>query len=312
MSFQIDPTKHLGDEIVRLAHATIGEGIATVGTPGESLENRVHVARTTCKKARALLRLLRRHHPGFFRRENRRLQAAAHDLSGLRDVEAMVSTARALRPTTCASQSARRALLRRLSAHRRSALADRKLVEERLAHFRRELRCSLRSVSAWKPRDRGFASMRREIRQCYRRARRAQARVDPHQPGVKYHEWRKAVKTFGYQCRLLRAAWPAVAKKYSAEVECLGHLLGLEHDLTMLADHITHDATGAPAASDRILLRLIAREQEILRAQSLEKGAAIFAEKPRAYCARLQAWWTCAKRNTRGNSKCPTPNKSQE
>jgi CHAD domain-containing protein len=306
MAYQIEPAKPLGGEIARIARELLHDGMQGLGAKGSGKE-RIHHARTTCKKVRALLRLLRDRHRGFVRRENRRLRDASDLLASFRDAEVMLAAAQTLRPAGRDVRPALQALQRHLTAHRQSVLADRKGIAERLVVFRRELHASQAAMKTWQPKERGFAAMELEIEATYRRARRLGRRLDGAAPGAEYHEWRKAVKAFGYQCRFLRGAWPEVAKSYSREVDQLSELLGTEHDLTILKEFVTRDGgkSRPPARRGHPLLRLIECHRLELRRQAHAAAERIFAEKPRAYVARVRRWWAFAARTSGGGKPAP-------
>jgi CHAD domain-containing protein len=299
MGYQLDPAKPLGSAAARLAGDLLREGLAPSKKP---LTERIHHARTTCKKTRALLRLLRARHAGFFRRENRRLRDAADLLAGLRDAEALLSAAQTLSPAGREEQAVVRALQRQLAAYRRAALANRETAEAQLAAFRRDLQASRRAVARWRPHDCDFEAMAGEIEATYRKARRLAKCLRPDASGTAYHEWRKAVKAFGYHCRLLRGAWPKLAKPFAKEAERLGDLLGDEHDLTILRDFIAEGAMAQPATVDPRPVQLVTRERLACRRRAHEVSERLFAEKPRAYVKRLARWWRHAAR-TRDKSK---------
>jgi CHAD domain-containing protein len=292
MAYQIEPAKPVGGEIARIACELLKDPAGA--TPGGSLAERIHHARTNCKKMRALLRLLRTPHHKFFRGENRRLRDAADTLAGFRDAEVLLAATQLLHPAGRAEQTALHGLRRRLASHRQSVLADKRVVAEHFAAFSRSLRASLASVQAWRPQERDFAAIAPQIKATYRRARRLGRRMQIQASGAKYHEWRIAVKTFGYHSRLLRGAWTEGTKPFVKEVDRLGDLLGQEHDLTILKAFVRKAESAAqPAPSVLRLLGIIERHRLQLRQQA-QAAERIFAEKPRAYVARLARWWQAA------------------
>src|SRR5258708_3115877 len=107
MGFRLDPKCAIGPEIVRTIRGQLADAIAKIACKSEPKKERIHLARTACKKARAVLKLVRSPEKKFYRRENRRLGGAARKLSGLRDTDMMVDSFAALLGH-CASASQRR------------------------------------------------------------------------------------------------------------------------------------------------------------------------------------------------------------
>jgi CHAD domain-containing protein len=291
VAFQLEPAKPLGPAIARLADDLMRAGI---GGSKKTLGERIHNARTTCKKTRALLRLLRERHPRFFRKENRRLRGAANRLAKSRDAEALVSAAHALAPPSRRMRTMVGALQRQLAAHCRATLADKPVIEGQLAAFRRDLQASRAAVAHWRPSDRTFGAISGEIEASYRKARRLAKTLKDDAPGAAYHEWRKSVKVFAYHCRLLRGAWPKISKPFAREAKRLGDILGSEHDLTILCDFLAEGGIGQLGPADPTLLKAVRRERLTLRRQAHRLSERLFVENPRAYAKRLAAWWRYA------------------
>jgi CHAD domain-containing protein len=296
MAYRLEPTQPPGREVVRLALELLADGSqAVVGR--QPLEDRVHVGRTTCKKLRALFRLMRRSDPRFWADSNDRLRGAGRSLTEFRDAEVLLATARSFKPGHGVRRASLDDLGRRLRAHRQALLGDRSRVREVLVRFGRELQSTRAAVRKWRPKDKDLTRMSGEIETSYRRARRAGRSIEPGAAGAAYHEWRKAVKTFGYHCRLLRAAWPEVTKPYAREVGRLADLLGREHDLTVLADFVrreNEEGSRRPAATEQKLIALIERRQTELRREARAMAVRIFAGKPRDYARRIGVWWNAA------------------
>ena len=79
---------------------------------------------------------------------------------------------------------------------------------------------------------------RARCRRTYAEGRKAFARADAEPSADNLHEWRKRVKDLWYQQQLLEDSWPGVMKAQAKEAKKLSKLLGDDHDLTVLAEHV--------------------------------------------------------------------------
>ncbi len=143
-----------------------------------------------------------------------------------------------------------------------------------------------------------FASVAIELRRCYKRARDARETAEAKPTAETFHEWRKATKTYAYQCRLLRAAWPPAMKELQRELKALASRLGDEHDLNMLEARL--DKLHRKGKLDlqeklfRAVLDLIAARRHELRDEALPLGKRLFADRPAAVAVRMKKWWAVA------------------
>ena len=79
------------------------------------------------------------------------------------------------------------------------------------------------------------------------------------------------------------------------KVKLLGDLLGDEHDLVVLREVLPQamDLDAQPERK-RLLLALMARRSEELRARAQWLGRRIYAERPGAIRKRMRTYWTAA------------------
>jgi hypothetical protein len=167
--------------------------------------------------------------------------------------------------------------------------AERDELTERVAT---ELEAGEAAIGDWSPDGGDWPLVGGGLRRSYRRGRNrfADVRDDPSAENV--HEWRKRVKDLWYHLRLLTTAWPAVVGESADETHELADLLGDHHDLAVLAE----DARGRPdrfdsAADLEALVAAAERRQDELLAAALGLGERIYAEKPKAFARRYQAYW---------------------
>jgi CHAD domain-containing protein len=135
-----------------------------------------------------------------------------------------------------------------------------------------------------------WAAVEPGLRQSYRRGRQCceTARREPSPENL--HVWRKHVKNFWYQLRLLCPAWPAAACVQTDDWERLGELLGDAHDLVLLQQFVAEHR--AKAAREAVALEALnAARQKKLRAGALALGKRLYAETPAVVCRRLGRHW---------------------
>lgn len=300
MAFRLKPHKSPADEIVRVARKQIEAAAAEAGGTGPPANERIHEARTHCKKIRALLRLIRPANEKFYRRQNARFRDSARPLSILRDAKVMQESLERLlqQNQLSADQHNFSAVHRRLQAHHDKLLPAAEAMERHLARFARQVR---RETDSFKRLEGiGLKDIAKGLALTYRRGRRAMRQACGEGAAEHFHEWRKQVKYLRYQIRLLRRAWPPVMKKLEEQAGVLSDLLGEEHDLDMLSRFLqAGDGEAAPA----LLFELIERRRRIIRAETLAIGERLFAEKPAAFVRRVAQWWQTACGQARSSKK---------
>ena len=110
------------------------------------------------------------------------------------------------------------------------------------------------------------------------------------------HEWRKRVKYLWYQARLLEPADPDRISPLVAQLDDLSDLLGDEHDLTVLVEHVER-AADTDAMDDVVVDRIVevARaRQATMRAAARELGEEIYGGGVDALVDRLVGPWSGA------------------
>jgi CHAD domain-containing protein len=110
-----------------------------------------------------------------------------------------------------------------------------------------------------------------------------------------FHEWRKRAKYLRHQTEALHLMWPEVIGGLAEALDSLGETLGDEHDLAELAHRIMADPSLVPDDDGRrILLVDIARRRLELQRLAFRIGEPIYHEPPRAFTARIGAYWDAA------------------
>ncbi len=242
----------------------------------------VHSARKDIKKARALLRLARPDlHGATYRAENEALRDIARSLTAAREADVLTATFElvAVRLTGRMPEleiDALRVRVAELAASLRPAQFDGAgtIPEQTVA--------ALAGAAA---RARAL-----ELDQCdtdtlvagsvraYARGVKALARAQDNTSAANLHDWRKRAKDLWYHQRLLRDAWPELLKAQADAADRLTKLLGDDHDLAQLAEHLPDEPE---------ILEVIAELRAELQAEAWQLGRRLYAEKPKAFGRRL-------------------------
>jgi CHAD domain len=132
------------------------------------------------------------------------------------------------------------------------------------------------------------------MRRAYRRGRKALAAARAERSDAAVHEWRKRSKDLWYHLRLLRDARRDVLSPAADRAHELSDLLGDHHDLAVLAADAKARRIGLSTTSRRALLGAIRHRQGELLAEALPLGEELYAEKPKAFARRLEAYWSAS------------------
>jgi CHAD domain-containing protein len=254
----------MGEQIVRAR-----EQLTDTNAPREK---RVHDARKRFKEARALLRLAREPLGERYAVENAWFRDAGRDLASVRDADAVLEAVEKLDLPPALRGKVRRTLKRNLTHPPLDGLIANTLDQLVVAQSR---------IALWPPLEDSFDTIACGLQRTYRNGRRAMKRA---RTPDEMHEWRKLVKTHWYHVQLLRHVWPAVMKTFAGELEELSHTLGDHHDLQVLAGSLARPPAGLRAA-------IGARQQELER-HAADLGARIYVERPAAWLARMQNYWS--------------------
>ena len=112
---------------------------------------------------------------------------------------------------------------------------------------------------------------------------------------VNFHEWRKRVKDLWYSIRLLTPAWPRVMAAFAAELNRLSDLLGDDHDLAMLREHLGNPAISAANSDDFSILRdMVDKRRRELQCAAIELGELVYCEPPQSFVRRVIRYWKTA------------------
>jgi CHAD domain-containing protein len=247
------------------------------------------------KRWRALLRLME----PFLGEEGRELRTKARDsakeLAGARDAQsALEALADLLDDKPDLSLRTLSSVRARLDGIRRGAEAE--TVNE-AARTRLIIALEIASTAAagWPLDNVTFSALARELTETYRRARDDAPSADWREvePDV-LHDLRSRVVAHRYQMELVEPLWPKFGRLWVAEAQRLRDRLGAFQDLSVLQGFTAPHQPLAPWRSRLTPLILTRRAAHAKAAQRI--AGRLFAERPRAFRARLEALWKSGKR----------------
>jgi CYTH domain-containing protein/CHAD domain-containing protein len=254
----------------------------------------VHEARKDLKKLRSLLRLVRADlGSDFYRTENRRFRDAGRRLSAARDADVKLETLDSLQERFAEELPADG-----LKDFRRTLSDERALAADAIAGGAKPVAESLSAISkgrnrvtGWKLQTQGWELVGPGLVRSYRSGRKEMKRTIAEPSPTTVHEWRKRSKDLWYQLRVLREAWPEAIDPAAEQAHELGDLLGDHHDLQVLAEDARRRRDLFPDDEGKKLVKLARRRQDELLAQAIDLGRRIYAEKPKAFGRRFEAYW---------------------
>ena len=269
MAFRLEVDESVAEAAPRLGTERVEQAIEGLRDADRSTrDTAIHEARKRLKETRAVLRLVR---AGLdkktYQEDNAALRDTGRLLSGARDAWVRVQTLDKL--TDAQSPTS---LRQRLLAEYEAATGGD--LPEGAFEALEDARCR---TGAWAPAG-GDDLLASGLERTYRRGRDAlrTARAEP--TAEHLHEWRKRVKDLWYQMRLVEPAWPDVLGAQVEQTHHLADLLGDDHDLAVLSEHV--QPTGA-------LADLLTRRRQELQAEALPLGERIYAEKPKGFVRRV-------------------------
>ena len=290
MAFVVRQRRHIEDELRRIARKELRRARESL-TKGEGVPSSaaVHDARKGVKKVRAVLAVLEHNGTRVRSKDRRRLQAAAHALSALRDREALVGTLDQLMAH----------FPKRLPEHtyrviRRALVRDKSRAEDRARHASIAMLVAARlkkigqSMKRWRFQSIDAKDFTAAIRWAYRDSRAGYKRAVAARESDETHRWRKRVKQLWYQLRLAQPMLPRNGTLV-ADLNRLQTSLGDEHNLLVLRTAVV--GAQALAAMDREIAELsamtVARQRQLQR-KAFALGRRLHRRKPKAFVRALR------------------------
>lgn len=139
-----------------------------------------------------------------------------------------------------------------------------------------------------------FDSLQGGLKKAYRRARKRMREALAEPETARFHEWRKRAKYHRYHVRLLSRAFYPLLDRRREQIHLLTDHLGDEHDLAVLEETLDELVRSTPTDEENALepcRKLIERRRTELRALAGPLGQKLFAEKPKHFVRRVEAYW---------------------
>lgn len=260
--------------------------------PVEGREKAVHNARKSCKRIRALLRLVRDDlREATYRRENDFYRDTSRLVAPLRDSAVLLEVLDSLAEAGDIPADLAEALREKLTA-RHARVSERLLAEtDVMAQVAARMENGRSRLLALPFNNTGFNLLTPGIERVYRQGRRRMAAAYASDQPHDFHEWRKQVKYLWHHLEAVQPIWPSMLGVLIQDFHHLSDFLGDAHDLDQLARALRteKDALGAHSDSDA-LLTLLARRRHRLEQAARTLGQRLYAEKPALFVARLSAY----------------------
>jgi hypothetical protein len=280
MSFVLAPHETPGAGLTRVIQEQVAKLSVECVDAMQDASAFAHKARVRCKRVRAVLRLAR---PMIgtkaFQKENRWWRDQARLLSELRDAGARLEALETLRPFLAAriGTAMTRKLGERFEVERQTVEAG-----EAIGKFIDAMNKRGDTLIPELPAS-GAEDMMEGLGQTYRAARIAMKHALKDEEPELLHEWRKQAKNHALQARLMRLHFPDVLDQRVAAVRDLAGLLGEVQDIEVVATAAKDWREGPKGLSNVLEAR-----RHALVTGARATGAALFAEKPKAWSRQLR------------------------
>lgn len=276
--------------VIRIVDGLIDAALRLTRPPSRDAAQEVHFLRTTTKRLRALLQLIRPVIEGtVFERENARLKKAAFRLAPFRDRAVAGETLKALgKSSAILWQSGLADCVGKVrsAGSRRSAMraAGRDLEQSRLGFHRLRIR------------GEGWAAFGPGLMKIYRQTRRRMKEAYAHPSDEGFHRWRIRVKQLDYLLQWLDPVWPKHFSKMRRNLHELEKKLGADHDLVVLLHLLEETPCDFDDAAVEQVKRAAAKKSGDLRRVSAPLGAKALGVTPRGFRRACERRWRAWKK----------------
>jgi CHAD domain-containing protein len=299
MAYRFDPQATVEENVHRILGEQLDKALHQLTDvfatdPAEA----IHDARKRLKKARSLLRLVRKSMPKeTYQSEKNSLRHVGHLLAPARDATVYQETLETLLEAYAQTLdegafAEMQQSLTELHQVRLQALVDRDEPMTTVMASLKESRASLQRLAL---EETGWVAIHKDLKRIYRQGQdRMQVAYDSGSDRA-FHEWRKRVKDLWYDTRLLQSIWPPIMAAYKTETHQLSKYLGDDHDVAELKEFLLHhpETIHTQAVHLKVLRPLMGHFQAQLRQQARPLGQRLYAESPGAFCDRIQTYWQC-------------------
>ena len=292
MAYLLGKHERVLDGVRRVVIEELNAAAKSLRDSHPSSEKRIHAARKSVKKVRAILGAIDAAGGRGITRSGQRLCEVNRVLSPLRDLDAMAKTLGTLREIypKMFSEHAFGRIRRNLLLQRQRAFESTrtrglwKRVNEDLQQLRHD-------VLEWRTAKRGFTVLAKGIRTAQRDARRQLRRALDGQRERDFHAWRKQVKTLWYLLRLFEWAGDSVRRDVKS-LERAEECLGVAHDMTTLCNELSTEPDLFPTDVERLRFRRAVADLQVgLQVKAISSTKRIFRQPPRRYARKVRSAW---------------------
>ena len=296
MSYRLQKKENLAEGVKRLALEEIDKALSYLEAPQEEmLDEAVHESRKCFKKLRGLLRLVRKEMgEPVYQRENVCFRDAGRHLSELRDSAVYIQTLDSVLDddafplTPDVANGMREALVIFYHATRQRTVEE----EQGVVKAVDMIRAARHRVPGWPIEEDSFSAVSGGLHKVYKRGRNRLEDAQAAPSAEAFHEWRKRVKYLWYSVRLLRPIWPGLMSCLADEIHDLSDDLGEAHDLAELQKLVAKRPLILEDEEQRQrFLTFLEAQRTKLHAAAYQQGQCIYAEPPKKFLKRLNAYW---------------------
>jgi CHAD domain-containing protein len=295
-AYRLGGGEFVPDGMRRIARGQLDAGIEELeGQPNRKLDEAVHETRKRLKRLRASLRLERfAIGDETYRRENAVFRDLGKRLSGPRDAIVLTETLDALSERFSDELPPDQTAPLRDQLDRSHKRAVTKLRRDRATvdAVRAELEEARVRSASWKYDSEGFQALRPGLERIYRRGRRSMRAAADEPSDAHLHEWRKRAKDLWHALQILRPAAPKRMRARAKRAHRLSDLLGDDHDLAVLREHVAQaDVAFGQEATRAALLSVIDRRRASLQRQAFKLGARVYGRRPKRFARSVARGW---------------------
>jgi CHAD domain-containing protein len=295
-AYRLNGGEYVPDGMRRIARGQLDAGIEELeGQPNRKLDEAVHETRKRLKRLRASLRLERfAIGDETYRRENAAFRDLGKRLSGPRDAMVLIETLDALseRFSDELPPDQTGPLRDQLERNHKRAVTKLRRDQATVDAVRAELEEARVRSASWKYESEGFEALRPGLQRIYRRGRRSMRAAAKEPSDEHLHEWRKRAKDLWHALQILRPAAPKRMKARAKRAHRLSDLLGDDHDLAVLREHVAQaDVTFGQEATRTALLSVIDRRRASLQREAFKLGARVYGRRPKRFARSVERGW---------------------
>jgi hypothetical protein len=295
MGYRLDPAIPMSEALRRVAFGEIELAQGALASPPDR-HSGVHNARKCLKRLRSLLLLAK---PGtaepVFADLTEKVTRVARGLAAARDAQALIDALTKLERDTEPSLALRPIQSMRAWLEKRRHAAEQNLERSAAGEALRgllEIRGAFAGLAVY-PDD--FTPLATGLRRCYRATRTSFRNALSSGRDDDLHDWRKGVQHHWRQMQLLAPCWPSELTARAEAARAISQLLGDDHDISLLCQLVsTPTMTFGSPEETAAFLKLGRKRHRALRKEAAAQGARLFAERPRPFAERIEAYWTAA------------------